>query len=58
VLIYNAQATSAVTQHVRDLATAAGIPVVGVTETMPRGAANFQAWQLSQAQALLKALEQ
>ena len=56
VLLYNAQATSAVTQHVRDLANQAGIPVIGVTETLPPADATYQAWQLAQANALLKAL--
>ena len=56
VLLYNAQVTNPTTQHIRDLATSAGIPVVGVTETMPSSEPTFQAWQLDQAQALLKAL--
>lgn len=56
VLLYNAQATSAVTQHVRDLAGQAGIPVVGVTETLPANQKTYQSWQLDQAKALLAAL--
>jgi len=56
VLLYNAQATSAVTQHVSDLAKQAGIPVIGVTETLPPNEHNYQSWQLDQAKALLKAL--
>jgi zinc/manganese transport system substrate-binding protein len=56
VLLYNAQATSAVTQHVRDLANQNGIPVVGVTETMPSSEKTYQSWQLDQAKALLMAL--
>ncbi len=56
VLLYNAQATSTVTQHVRDLANQAGIPVVGVTETLPPGEHDYQSWQLDQAKALLTAL--
>jgi zinc/manganese transport system substrate-binding protein len=56
VLLYNAQVTSPTTQHIHDLAVTAGIPVVGVTETMPANEATFQTWQLNQAQALLKAL--
>ena len=35
VLLYNAQATSPVTQQVRALARQSGVPVVPVTETMP-----------------------
>jgi zinc/manganese transport system substrate-binding protein len=56
VLLYNAQATSPVTDHVRDLARRSGVPVVAVTETQPRDAANFQAWQLAQLRAVLQAL--
>jgi zinc/manganese transport system substrate-binding protein len=56
VLLYNAQATSAVTQHVRDLANQNGIPVVGVTETLPASEKTYQSWQLDQAKALLQAL--
>ena len=56
VLLYNAQVTSPVTQKVRDLATAAGIPVVGVAETIPAGKSSFQAWQIDQARAVLGAL--
>lgn len=55
VLLYNAQTTSPVTQHVRDLAQAAGIPVIGVTETLPANE-NYQSWQLDQVNELLKAL--
>jgi zinc/manganese transport system substrate-binding protein len=56
VLLYNAQATSPVTDHVRDLAQRSGVPVVAVTETMPLNASSFQAWQLAQLDALLQAL--
>jgi zinc/manganese transport system substrate-binding protein len=56
VLLYNAQATSSVTDHVRDLARRSGVPVVAVTETQPKDAASFQAWQLAQLDALLGAL--
>ena len=55
-LLYNAQVVSPVTQHVADLAGQAHVPVVGVTETMPPSAGSYQAWQLSQAEALLRAL--
>jgi zinc/manganese transport system substrate-binding protein len=55
VLLYNAQATSPITDHLRDLAQSQGIPVVPVTETLPAGM-TFQSWQLGQVQALAKAL--
>jgi zinc/manganese transport system substrate-binding protein len=56
VLLYNAQVTSPTTQKVRDVATANGIPVVGVAETIPAGQPTFQAWQIHQALAILAAL--
>jgi zinc/manganese transport system substrate-binding protein len=56
VLLYNAQATSPITKHVRDLAQQAGVPVIGVTETLPPGEPNYQHWQLDQLQALQQAL--
>ena len=56
VLIYNAQATSAVTAHVRDLARQAGVSVVAVTETEPAGERDYQSWQQHQLAALLAAL--
>jgi zinc/manganese transport system substrate-binding protein len=56
VLLYNAQVTSPVTAKVQQLARAAGVPVVGVSETIPAGAKDFQDWQLTQAQAVLAAL--
>jgi zinc/manganese transport system substrate-binding protein len=55
-LLYNAQATSAVTKHVQELSRAARIPVVPVTETMPANEPTYQSWQLHQLQALLRAL--
>jgi zinc/manganese transport system substrate-binding protein len=55
VLLYNNQAVSPITQRVRAAARAAGIPVVGVSETVPTGL-TFQAWQLKQARELLQAL--
>jgi zinc/manganese transport system substrate-binding protein len=56
VLLYNSQAVTSVTQHVRQLATDAGVKVIGVTETIPPGATNYQEWQKSQLNALLTAL--
>ena len=57
MLLYNAQATSPVTEHIKDLARRARIPVVGVTETMPAGD-SYQTWMLHQVQALAAALNQ
>jgi zinc/manganese transport system substrate-binding protein len=56
VLLDNLQTISPITQQVVRLAHRSGIPVVGVTETMPAGT-SFQHWQLAQARALARALE-
>jgi zinc/manganese transport system substrate-binding protein len=55
VLLYNNQAVSPITTQIRSAAQAAGIPVIGVSETLPSGM-RFQQWQLSQARALERAL--
>ncbi len=57
VLLYNVQTVTPVTSQIRALARHHGIPVVGVSETMPAGAANYQQWQQSQLTNLLHALE-
>lgn len=57
LLIYNLQATSPTTQHLQDLAQQAGIPTVGVSETLPAGQ-TYQTWQASQIAAMVKALGQ
>ena len=55
VLLYNSQASSPITARMRDAARAAGVPVVGVTETLP-ARRTFQQWQLDQTRALARAL--
>jgi zinc/manganese transport system substrate-binding protein len=57
VLLYNAQVTDTQTTQIKQLARDSGVPVVGVTETMPPGYAHLQDWQLAQARALLTALQ-
>jgi zinc/manganese transport system substrate-binding protein len=57
VLLYNSQAVTPITKRVREAAAKAGIPVVGVTETLPPHR-TFQQWQLAQARALQRALAQ
>lgn len=57
VLLYNSQATSPVTENTKKVANQAGVPVMGVTETIPPSEATYQSWQLSQLNALLRALE-
>lgn len=55
VLVYNNQATNDVTEQLEKTAKTAGVTVVGVSETIPKGK-NFQTWQLDQLSAILKAL--
>ncbi len=57
VLLYNTQTVTPVTAQMRALARAHGIPVVGVSETMPAGAVTYQQWQQRQLTNLLHALE-
>jgi len=56
VLLYNSQTTSPITARIEAAARSAGIPVIGVTETLPPGQ-TFQQWQLRQALALQRALD-
>lgn len=56
-LLYNSQATSPTTAHLKTLAQQYNIPVVGVTETIPAQFATYQAWQSSQLDALQHALQ-
>ena len=56
VLLYNTQAVSPITTRIRAAARAAGIAIVGVSETLPAGE-TFQSWQLGQARALEHALD-
>ena len=56
VLLYNSQVTDQQTTQIKKTATSAGIPVVGVSETVPAQYSTFQAWQIAQAKALLAAL--
>ena len=56
VLIYNEQTVTPVTARIQHLATADGIPIVGVTETEPSGK-TYQQWMLTQLQALHGALD-
>lgn len=56
VLLYNGQVTDTQTTQIKQMATSSGVPIVGVTETLPPTDKNFQAWQLRQANELLTAL--
>lgn len=55
VLLYNNQTTNDITEQLKTTAEQAGVTVVGVSETIPKGK-NFQSWQLAQLNAILKAL--
>ncbi|WP_216850395.1 metal ABC transporter solute-binding protein, Zn/Mn family [Acidisoma sp. L85] len=54
-LIYNPQVTDAASQHLLDVARTAGIPVVTVRETRPRGK-TYQDWMMGTLSALDHAL--
>lgn len=56
VLVYNSQVVSPLTQQIHDLAQQNGIPIVGVTETVPPTYPGYAAWQLGQLDALEQAL--
>jgi zinc/manganese transport system substrate-binding protein len=55
VLIYNSQATEALTKRMLKLAQQSKVPTMSVTETEPAGK-NYQQWMLSQLDALSTAL--
>jgi zinc/manganese transport system substrate-binding protein len=55
VLIYNSQVVSPITLSIRNAAAQAGIPTIGMTETMPPGH-NFQSWLLDEVKTLSRAL--
>jgi len=55
VLLYNTQTTGTMSQRMRRIAEAAGVPVVGISETEPVGM-HYQDWMMGQLDALDKAL--
>ncbi|MBC8720044.1 cation ABC transporter substrate-binding protein [Paraburkholderia sp. 31.1] len=55
VLIYNSQATEALTKRMLKLAQQSKVPTMSVTETLPPGK-TYQTWMLTQLDALQKAL--
>ncbi|HKU18901.1 MAG TPA: zinc ABC transporter substrate-binding protein [Candidatus Saccharimonadales bacterium] len=56
VLVYNSQATSPAADHAKTIAQAAGVPVVGMTETLPKNEPSYQQWMSDQLSALQQAL--
>jgi zinc/manganese transport system substrate-binding protein len=55
-LVANSQTENPSTQKVEDAATAANVPVVTVSETLPEGVDSYVAWQSAQLDDLAKAL--
>jgi zinc/manganese transport system substrate-binding protein len=56
VLVYNQQVTDTLTQSFITTARSAGLPVVGVYETMPTPGFSYQSWMLAEVNALQKAV--
>jgi zinc/manganese transport system substrate-binding protein len=52
LLVYNIQASSPITESLKQIATANKIPVVGISETIEPVGSSFQDWQVKQLQAL------
>jgi zinc/manganese transport system substrate-binding protein len=58
VLVYNEQTVTPLTQSIETLASDKGIPIVGITETIPSSDLTFQDWMNSQLIALQNALNE
>lgn len=56
VLVYNEQTATDVTSNLKRLASAAGVPIVGVTETIVPPGASFEQWFEAELVSLGKAL--
>jgi zinc/manganese transport system substrate-binding protein len=56
VFVHNQQVTDSLTESFVKAAKAAGIPVVGVYETMPTPGYDYQSWMLAEVKALEKAV--
>jgi zinc/manganese transport system substrate-binding protein len=56
VFVYNQQVTDSVTQSFLQAAERAGVPVVGVYETMPTPGFDYQSWMLAEVRALRRAV--
>jgi zinc/manganese transport system substrate-binding protein len=54
LFVYNSQATDPAADRLKSLAEAAGIPVVGATETQPNGQ-TYQSWMMSEVAEVGKA---
>jgi zinc/manganese transport system substrate-binding protein len=58
VFVHNQQVTDSLTESFVQAAKRAGIPVVGVYETMPTPGYTYQSWMLAEVKALEKAVAQ
>jgi zinc/manganese transport system substrate-binding protein len=56
VFCYNQQVVDSLTTSIRETALRAGVPVVGVYETMPTPGYDFQSWMLAEVGAIEKAV--
>jgi zinc/manganese transport system substrate-binding protein len=56
VFCYNQQVVDALTTSIRQNAQSAGIPVVGVYETMPTPGYDYQTWMLAEVNAIERAV--
>jgi zinc/manganese transport system substrate-binding protein len=56
VFVYNQQVTDSLTASFKEAAKSAGVPVVGVYETMPTPGYDYQSWMLAEVHALEKAV--
>jgi zinc/manganese transport system substrate-binding protein len=56
VFCYNQQVVDSLTAAIRQTAITAGVPVVGVYETMPTPGYDFQSWMLAEVEAIERAV--
>jgi zinc/manganese transport system substrate-binding protein len=56
VFCYNQQVVDSLTESIKQTALKAGVPVVGVYETMPTPGYTYQSWMLAEVNALRKAV--
>jgi zinc/manganese transport system substrate-binding protein len=56
VFCYNQQVTDPLTDSIRQTALSAGVPVVGVYETMPVPGYDYQSWMMAETNAIKKAV--
>jgi len=56
VFCYNQQVTDPLTNSIRETALKAGVPVVGVYETMPTPGYDYQSWMMAELDAIQRAV--